>query len=230
MKNLLLLFTLGLFVTTTMSAQDAFKDLKNAEKAINKFIGDNTKGDELTKGIQLLESAFASDEVKGLAKSWITKGKILNKLAATEMKNKTLDVVGTYVISAPNAATDAFDAFEKASSLSEKKNEKKEIQVGITNLENHLNNFGIVAYQDKDYATAFSNFSRSIKASEMLKGMGKESRLDDEKANTDQTFFSAVSAYYSKNFDGAKPFLNKLVDAGSEEPSFCRDQSLSQSW
>ncbi len=218
MKNLLLIFTLGLFTSITAFGQDAFKDLKNADKAISKYINDNTKADELTKGIQLLESAFASDEVKALAKSWITKGKMLNSLAGNEMKNKTLDVAGTYVITAPNAAADAYDAYEMAAKLSEKKNEKKEIQIGLTSLENNLNNFAIVAYQAKDYATAFTNFTKSIKAGEMLKSMGKASRLDDPEIMKDQNFFAAVSAYYSENFDGARPFLTKLADAGTDEP------------
>jgi len=217
MKNLLLILTIGLLSSTAIFAQDAFKDLKNAEKAIKKYIGDNTNGDELTKGFQLLESAFGSTEVAGLSKSWITKAKLLNSLANAEMKSKTLDVADTYVIAAPNAASDAYDALLKANELSEKKNEKKEIQSALTQLENHLNNFAIVAYQNKDFKNAFSNFDRSIKAADLLKGMGKASRLDADGAMDEQNFFAAISAYYSKNFDGARPYLDKLLNADSKE-------------
>lgn len=218
MKNLFAILTVMLFSVLTISAQDAFKELKSAEKAIKKYVANTDSGDELTKGIQLIESAFSSDDVKSQAKSWITKGKLMNMLADAEMKNKTLDIAGTYVIAAPDAATDAYEAFSKASSMSDRKNELKEIHNGLTNVENHLNNFGIVAYQAKDYEKAFANFSQSISVAEMLQGMGKKSRLDDAALLSDQNFFAAVSAYYSKNFDGAMPFLNTLLESGNKDP------------
>ena len=155
MKNLLLIVFISLFSGVAVIAQDAFKDLKNAEKAIKKYVSDTNNGDQLTKGIQLLESAFASDEVMAVAKSWITKGKVLSQLAEVEMRNKTLDLEGTYVINAPNAARDAYDAFVKASTIAEKKNEKKEIQSGLSLLEPTLNNYAILAYQNKDFAGAY---------------------------------------------------------------------------
>jgi len=217
MKNLLLIAFISFFSGATVFAQDAFKDLKNAEKAIKKFVSDGNNGDELTKGIQLLESAFTSDEVMASSKSWITKGKILTQLAEFEMRSKTLDTEGTYVISAPNAASDAYDAFAKASTMAEKKNEKKEIQVGLGQLEQTLNNFAISAYQVKDYAGAYTNFSKTIEASNMLSQMGKETRLSDPALMSEQHFFAAVSAYYNKDFDNAKPHLDRLYTDGSKE-------------
>ena len=222
MKNLITLFVLSLLVVCSAVAQDGFKDLKNAEKAIKKYLSDNQNGDELTKGIQLLESAFASDDVMASAKSWITKGKLLNNLAAAEMKTKTLDVAGTYVIKAPNAAVDAFEAFTKAETIAQKKNEKKEIQSGIAGLETNLNNLAIVAYQDKDYAKAYNNFSTSIAVSEKLTSMGKPTRLDEEGVRKDQYFFTAVSAYYNKDTEAATPYLNYLYDQGADD-SFVYD-------
>ncbi len=218
MKNLFAILTVMLFSVLSISAQDAFKELKNAEKAIKKYVANTDSGDELTKGIQLMESAFSSDDVMSQAKSWITKGKLMNMLADAEMKNKTLDIAGTYVIAAPDAATDAYQAFSKAAEMSDRKNELKEIHSGLASVENHLNNFGIVAYQAKDYEKAFANFSQSIAVAETLKGMGKKSRLDDEALLSDQNFFSAVSAYYSKNFEGAMPFLKTLLDSGNKDP------------
>ncbi len=217
MKNLLLIVFISLFSGAAVIAQDAFKDLKNAEKAIKKYVSDTNNGDQLTKGIQLLESAFASDEVMAVAKSWITKGKVLSQLAEVEMRNKTLDLEGTYVINAPNAARDAYDAFVKASTIAEKKNEKKEIQSGLSLLEPTLNNYAILAYQNKDFAGAYDNFSRTIDASEKLSQMGKESRLSEPATMSEQYFFTAVSAYYNKDFDNAKPFLDKLYAEGSKE-------------
>ena len=219
MKNLFSLLLISLLTVGVTSGQDAFKQLKNAEKAFKKFTSNmDSNGDQLTKGMGLLESAFASDEVQAAPKAWVTKGKIYKSIANAEFKAKTLDLTGTYQMKAPNAASEAYDAYKKAYALSPKKNELKEIELGMTELENHLNNYAIVAYQAQDYKSAFSNFSRSIEAYETLKNMGKKSRLEDnDQLLTDQYFFTAVSAYYDKNLEGATPFLEKLHEDGSEE-------------
>lgn len=218
MKNLLTLLIVTLLASGAVMAQDAFKDLKNAEKAVKKYTSNTEKGDELTKGMELLKSAFASDEVTAVSKSWITKAKIYKSLANAEFKAKTLDQSGTYVIAAPNAAIEAFDAYQKAMAMTDKKNELKEIQLGMVELENHLNNSAIMSYQEADYEKAFANFERSIKVYDYMKESGKKTRFDeDPKLLSDQYFFTAVSGYYSKNFDGAKPYLEKLYAEGSEE-------------
>ncbi len=218
MKNLLLILTVGLLSTVSIFAQDGFKDLKNAEKAIKKYISDNNDTDALAKGMQLMESAFSSSEVAGTAKAWITKAKVLNSLAKLEMKNKTIDLTKEYVIAAPNAATDAYEAILKASELAEKKNEKKEIQTNLALVESHLNNFAIVAYQNKDFANAFSNFDKSIQAADALKIMGKQSRLDDPIIREEQNLFAAIAGFYSDNHAGATPYLEELYAANSSEP------------
>ena len=219
MKNLFSLLLITVLSSAIAFGQDSFKDLKNAEKAIKKFTANmESNGDQLTKGMDLLASAFSSDEVKAVSKSWLTKGKIYKSIANAEFKAKTLDLTGEYKIVAPNAATEAYDAYTMAQSKTDKKNELKEIQLGMAELENHLNNYAIVAYQDKKYGEAFSNFSKSIQAYETLTEMGKKSRFsEDAKLLDDQYFFTAVSAYYDKNLEGAKPYLEKLYTDGSKE-------------
>jgi len=226
MKNLFSLLLITLLTAGVAFGQDAFKDLKNAEKAFKKFASNmESNGDQLTKGTELLESAFASDELKAVASSWIKKGKIYKSIANAEFKAKTLydasNIDGSqpeYVFNSNDAAVMAYDAYAMASTKADKKNDLKEIEVGMTELENHLNNYAILAYQGKDYGAAFKNFSRSIEAYDALKAMGKKSRLDeDAKLLEDQYFFTAVSAYYDKNLEGATPFLEKLHADGSKE-------------
>lgn len=216
MKNLFAILLVTLLSVGTTFGQDAFKALKEAEKAIKKFNSDpKNKADELANGMKLLETAFASEDVKAVAKSWITKGKLLKAVAKTEFNNFQLDT--SYVIAAPGTATKAYDAYAMAAKLAEKKNEKKEVQIGLSEMETHLNNYAIVAYQEQNFGSAFENFSRSISVADDLTAMGKESRLDDPKVRSEQNFFAAVSSYYDKNFDGSKPYLETLYNAGTEE-------------
>ena len=62
MKNLFSLLLISLLTVGVTSGQDAFKQLKNAEKAFKKFTSNmDSNGDQLTKGMGLLESAFAPE-------------------------------------------------------------------------------------------------------------------------------------------------------------------------
>ncbi len=119
----------------------------------------------------------------------------------------------------PMAGVEAFQLYAQALELSEKKGDIKKALSGITEAETHLNNLGVGLYQSGDYAGAFSNFDTSMKAYELLKANGKESRLDDETARGDQELFAGITAFYSENYDAALPYYQKLYDAGTDEPS-----------
>ncbi len=215
MKKLFVLLLFGVFLSSNVIGQDPAKDLKSAEKNLKKFIQDETKLDDLKGALDLLESAFSSEEVTSLAKSWVTRAKIFNELANAEFKRKTLDP--DYQLASEDAAVQAFNAFYKASTMSPKKNELRDIENGLVELESHLNNFAIFAYQAQDYNTAFDNFTTSIKAYELVKSMGKVSRLEEEQLLSDQYFFASVSGYYGKKLEEAAPYLEKLYQDGSDE-------------
>jgi len=215
MKNLFVLFFLAAF-TFTATAQDPGKDLKSAEKMIKKFISDPSDASvDVGEAVALLKSAVSSDKLSGEAKHWVNQGKMLNDLANAEFKSKTLNP--EYKIQYPTSAADAFVAFNKAKSLGEKK-KAKDIAYGLEDVEGHLNNFAIFAYQAQDYKSAFSNFEASIKASETLQSLGKESRLNEGELMKDQYYFTAISAYYSEQKDAALPYLEKLYNDGASEP------------
>ena len=215
MKNLFTLLLVTLLTSGVAFSQDGFKDLKNAEKALKKFATDISNTAEKDKGMQLLDSAFASDEVKAAAKSWIVKGKLLKNIANAEFK---ANQISQTPVSMKMAAADAYDAYATAMKIADRKNEQKEIQTGIKELEGHLNNYAIVAYQNKEFADAYENFSRSLMAYDAVKLMGDKSRLDDTpELLADQYFFTAVSAYYADNKQAAIPYLEKLYADGSDE-------------
>lgn len=215
MKNLFTLILITVFTSGAVFSQDAFKDLKNAEKALKKYTANLEKGEERDKGMALLKSAFDSDAVKADAAAWIKRGKILKSIANAEF---IASQVGGEM-STPTAATDAYDAYVMASQLSERKNELKEIQSGVTELEGHLNNFAVVSYGEKKYGAAFQNFKRSLGAYDILKGMGAKSRLEDTpELLNDQKLYTAISAYYDEASRAeAVPYLEDLYAADSKE-------------
>jgi len=217
MKNLFTLIIITVFTTGAVFSQDAFKDLKNAEKALKKYTANQDKVEELEKGMKLMDSAFNSDEVKASAKAWITRGKVLKGIANAEFVANQIDASKN--MENPMAAAKAYDAYTMAKGLTERKNELKEIQTGISELEGHLNNFAVVSYGKKDYAGAFQNFSRSLEAYDVLKGMGAKSRLDEvDGMLNDQKLYTAISAYYDEDLRAqSMPYLKDLYEANSEE-------------
>lgn len=214
MKNLLIVL-LSVTFSIASFAQDADKMRKDAEKAISKLSSDPAGNSaEILSAIANLKTAFEDDNVKSNAKNWVSAGKALNKLTNEEFKAKTLDP--NYQLAAPTSAVDAFNMFKGAAALGDKKR-AKDIGYGLEESENHLNNYAIFAYQAQDFKKAYNNFSASVEAYDLLKSMGKESRLEADGLLMDQYFFTAVSAYYDNQIDVAKPYLMKLSEMGSTE-------------
>jgi len=218
MKKSVFILLVAFLSTTTIFGQ-AEKDLKGATKALNKyFLDPGGNADLLPKAIELLNSAFQSEEVKKQASSWITRGEIYNEVANNEFKEKTLDPA--YKIGVADAAIQAFQAFSQAQNIAEKKGEKKSILAGMTEAENHLNNFAIFAYTDQDYATAFKNFSSTLQAFDLIKSIGGESRLAaTEDIYNEQLFYTAISGYYggmmySINKEEGAPDAVKYLEEG----------------
>ncbi len=216
MKNLFLLFVVTAFSLNLATAQDPGKMFKSAEKTLKKFASDPTSvtANDCANAIASMNDALASSELSGQAKYFISKAKVLNMIADEEFKQSTLNP--SYKMVNSNSALEALSALKMAQELEGKK-KAKDIAYGLTDVELHLNNFGIVAYQNKDYSTAYDNFKASIDAYDMLTGMGKDSRLGVDNLLNDQYFYASVSAYYSERFDDAKPLLEKMYNDGSSE-------------
>ena len=117
----------------------------------------------------------------------------------------------------PMAAVQAFETFAQALQVSEKKGDIKKAIAGLSDVESHLSNLGAGLYQSEDYAGSFANFDASIKASNLLKENGQASRLDEDGLLAEQELFAGITAFYSNNFEGAKPYYQKLYENGTEE-------------
>ncbi len=216
MKKLLFVAFAFLFVVGTSQAQEYKKILKKASKAIGKYnVSPADNADKLSEAIALINQAFETEEAKGSAKAWATKGKIYTEIAAAEL---TAKLTGGPDMATPDAATIALEAFSKTMMLDPGKGEKKDALRGLEELENHLNNSGAIAYEKRDYVGSFANFDGSLKARQILLDNGEKSRLDAQEGLYDaQVFTSAMTGYYAKNYDGCLPYLEELFQNGSNE-------------
>lgn len=219
MKKIVLIALSMIMVMSGLQAQTPKKSLSKATKYFGSYSLDPTANkDKLAEAYVLINEALQDTEIAGEAKAWLVKGKILNEMANEEVKMKILDP--NYVINNPNSASEASDALTKALSIAEKKYRQKDALKSLIETENHLNNFGIYAFQEKNYPEAFRNFDKATELYELLKAneSGDDSRLADPAVYSEHIFYTGVSAYYGDMADKAKSYFLELYNAGTDEP------------
>ena len=217
MKQFFLSALLILVSLSIVEAQEYKKQLKNANKSLGKYYLDPVANKALlTEATASIDQIFTAADAQADPEAWNSKGQIYNEIARAEINKKVVDPA--YVITAPDASLIAYDAFQKAISLSTKKSHTKDALAGIKENEEHLNNIGIFQFQAQDYNNAFKSFSTTIKAFETLKANGEASRLDDAVVNNDQTFYTGVCAYFGDNKEASIPYFEKLYTAGKAQP------------
>lgn len=181
-KTVLLLFALFLF-TGFSHAQEGLKAVKKASRLLGNYnLDPSANADKIVEAKDLIMKAFESDEVKSSAKAYQVKGDILAKIAS-EIVNESI-LKGSEAVADKDISVgiDAVSAYKKAYELAEKKFEKKDAISSMTTLQqNVIENVAIVAYQNKNWKTAYDGFQATIELGDFMKEIGAESTLTDEK-------------------------------------------------
>jgi len=152
------------------------------------------------------------------------KGDIYNTIASTQItaanlakENPELAAKGTPAVAAENAAGQAFEALKKALELGKKGSHKKKALGSIMENQNHIQNTGLMAYQEKEYEKALSHFITVISSHDLLKSNSSKSLLDGEnadgKSNHDyQHYLIGLAGLNAKKYEETKPYLVKLYE------------------
>lgn len=205
-------------VLGSLQAQEGKKALKQASKNLGNYnLDPQANSEKLYAAVDLINTAFESEEVSSQYKAWITKGQIFSALANNEVNKKYQDP--SYELAYPMAASDALDSFGKVISESPKKGEVKDALKGLLLLESTLNNFGIMSFQAQDYDGAYANFGKAKAAYDIVKGAGSDSSFDLPGAMSDLNFYQALSGFYGANRKATKPLFESLLAAGDAKPS-----------
>jgi tetratricopeptide (TPR) repeat protein len=220
MKKIVLIALSLLVASVGLQAQDSPKKMMSkASKYFGSYSLDPAANKEkLGEAYEMITLALEDEEIAGEAKAWLIKGKILNEMANEEVKRKILDP--NYAIVNKNSAFEASEALMHGFSIAEKGYRQKDALKSLIDTENHLNNFGIYAFQERDYAEAYLNFDKATRVYRMLKEneAGEDSRLNDPAVYNEHIFYTGVSAYYGDLSEEAKPYFLELYNAGSDEP------------
>jgi tetratricopeptide (TPR) repeat protein len=216
MKKMFLAFAAVLCaLTLTVAQEDGAKLAKKAAKSYSTYnIDPSGNAGKLTDAKEEITRALATPEAQASVSAWQSKGDIYSTIAQKEMLKFSLDKSASF--SGDNDALEAYNAYVKALELSTKKYEKSDALKGIMDLQDNLNNVGIIKYEKKEYGKAYESFNAYLKSHEVLKANGKESKLDDKKVDiNEQIYITALCALLSKKNAEAIALLDPLVKKGT---------------
>jgi len=220
MKKLILGFLSLLLIVVSVQAQDLKSELKDAQKAFNRFNLDqaNNKGD-LKEAKAAIDRALATGEGQSSAKAWNTKGDIYNEIANQIIAIRQLGLGDESELpQVDNPALEAYQAYEKGLELAEKKFETKDALKGLQNVQPMLSNLGVYMYEEQKYDEAYSSFNGVIGAHETLKASGEDSSLDDPAEMNNQMYITGLAALNANKTAEAKPYFMQLYEQEYDKP------------
>ena len=219
MKKLFFIL-LGIFVAfSSVQAQDSKSLYKKAKKLLsNYYFNPSENAKDLVEASGLIDQVLLDTSYQSDWKTWLTKGQIFNEFIGNEVKNKILNP--NYSMQNVGSAVEAYDALSKALSMADKAKYKDECLKLLLETENHLNNVAAYEFQDKNYQSAYENFSRTIDAYELFKSNDKEkdSRLFDPSVRSEQKLYTGYSAFYGENKANAVKYFKDLADEKTDQP------------
>ncbi len=218
MKKLALIGLMSiLFVTLTFAQGDPKKAVKRAKSNLESYMLDQSKKfDKLIMAKKFIDFASKDETYGKKAKTWNIKGQIYNALSSNVQIQRITDP--SYKDPYPDAAFTAYDAFQKALDLAEKKYQKKDALNGMSEAISGLSNAGIAAYSAKDYKKAYDAFNAGLEIHKLLKDNNKKSPFDDKAQYQNQLYITGLAALTSKMYDQAGKLFSQLKDDGFDKP------------
>lgn len=215
MKKLVTVFTL--LIASNIFAQEAEKDVKSADKKLGRYYLDTkANANNIWEAKALIDMASSKAEIAQMHKTWITKGKIYNAIAATQ--NDTLIISQTMnknsKLTYPLSAADAYDALVKAFDLATKSFEKKDALDAIQETSQYLNNFGYYLFKNKEFKGAYKNFNTVVLAEQLLKKNERKSIFNNDKDINNQIYIATLAAINTGDPEYKKmvlPYMEELT-------------------
>ena len=217
MKRIVLFLLASLVMFSTVDAQDAKRDLRNAKRALSSFGLDPTgNSGKITEAKTLIDGVVQDAEYMNDFEAWYVRGNVYNEMASQDIMMKTFDEAHKNKF--PEAPMAAFDSYLKAYELGEKSYQKRDAAKGVSEILSGMLGYGFDKYQEGDQAEAFRAFEASLVAHYILKENNQSTPFAEEADFHNQVFTVAVTALGSGNVEAGEKYLNELREAGVEKP------------
>lgn len=220
MKNFLFLLAFVLLAGYAQ-AQDGERALRKAGSALSAYnIDPSNNLSKLHEAVQEIKLAMDDPTIAATVKGWQTQGDIYLEISNQIVNIKQLNFGKIEDLpKVDNPGLVAYEAYMRALQLSVKKFESKAALTGLRQLQSNLYNLGIMAYENGDYTSAFSDFEAVLNAHKTLKDNGEESSLDETNVYNDQLYITGLAALNAQELPKAKPYFLKLYELKTDKPA-----------
>lgn len=227
MRQLFMLLIGALLVANTGFAQDkeAKKAYGKAKSSLNNYNLDQTKNDKLADAYANIQLAVNDDVLASEAATWITAGDIYAALGSKIIQsldpNLSQFTKSEGLPSVDNPGVMAFEAYDKALEIAEKKGDIKKAVTGLIALQNPLINFGATYYQaaEPNYEWAYENWNACLEAHKVIEANGEVSTLSErENGVGQQTFYTTLAALQAGKKTEGRALIQSLIDMDYNDP------------
>jgi len=220
MKNFLFLLAFVLLAGYAQ-AQDGERALRKAGSALSAYnIDPSNNLSKLHEAVQEIKLAMDDPTIAATVKAWQTQGDIYYEISNQIVNIKQLNFGKIEDLpKVDNPGLVAYEAYMRALQLAVKKFESKAALTGLRQLQSNLYNLGIMAYENGDYASAFSDFEAVLNAHKTLKDNGEESSLDETNVYNDQLYITGLAALNAQELPKAKPYFLNLYELKTDKPA-----------
>ena len=208
------------FVTTLLWSQDPEKDVKKSEsKLANYFLDPQANLSKLWEAKDLIDAASQYESVGSMFRTWSAKGKVYNAVCSFESDSILIaqQFKKTYKLKYKDAALIAYKSWIKAKELSTKSYDTKDAIAALTETSRYLNNFGIQAYENADYKSAFIHFESVVKIDNIVTTSGLKSIMPTPEDLQKQKYLVAACAVNADMLKEALPYLEELRKENYQE-------------
>jgi hypothetical protein len=215
MKNFLFLMLPFLVLATHVNGQeDIKKDLGAAKRALAAFTLDQANNKpKLGEAKEAIDRVMATSTGQSTGAAWQLKGEIYNEIASQIIQVRQLGFGKLEDLpNAENPSADAYSALVKAHELALKGVEKKDALKFLQLCQSNLSNLGIYAYEEQNYAAAYTCFNAVLGAHELLSKNSEASSLDVEADYLNQIYITGLAAMNAGKKAEAKALFGKLFE------------------
>ena len=220
MKNFLFLLAFVLLAGYAQ-AQDGERALRKAGSALSAYnIDPSNNLSKLHEAVQEIKLAMDDPTIAATVKAWQTQGDIYLEISNQIVNIKQLNFGNIEDLpKVDNPGLVAYESFTRALQLATKKFESKAALNGLRQLQSNLYNLGIMAYENGDFSSAFSDFEAVLNAHNALKENAEASSLDETNVYNDQLYITGLAALNAQELPKAKPYFLKLYELKTDKPA-----------
>ena len=207
-----------LAMSFVMAQPDGSKLAKQAGKSLAAYYTNpKENAEKLDEAKMKIDEAMTTDEAKGMASAWVTRGEVYSTILQRDMAKRMVDPNAT--LSGDNDALVAFEAYKNAYENPEaKKYEKSDAVKGIIEVQAHLINIGVAKFEKGEYAKAYNSFKSSIDAHDILTANDQKSVLETPEQYENQLYVTGLAAQQANLNKEALKYYDQLYKTGKAKP------------